>query len=298
MRVTDLLRSFSVLTIAVLAPPAALAVSLSGPIYEPFDYTTVDGVDTSDGDLNGNNGGTGFGAPPTAWVQTTPAADGAIVAGSLAGLVTSGNRLRMDAVPLNTNKQDPRGLGQSIDTGTLYFSFLTEKNNVSNRTINVAFFTGTTEKLGIGQYGTAAGTSNGNFAMVFLNSNPGNLIQNTTAPIAYGVDVPHLVIGRIDFNASGVNERVRFYIDPSSYTIEPAVPYLDNSGFDLGAIDIFRPFTGNTVATPLDAVSADFDEFRFDTTYAGVAVTGLIPEPSAALLGGCGLLALVGRRRR
>jgi len=286
---------------------SANADAYVGSAYEPFNYgTTVDAANpTTDASLTANDGGTGFNALGSPAVNTTAWGVGAtaqtgnvtVVGGSLAGpLGGQGNRARFEH-NAGTAATVGRPLGQTVNSGTLYFSYKTARNNDSFRTVNFALFNGTSERFGFGQYGVnPTSTSNGNLAGVFLNVNPGNLIQNPT-PIAYGTNVPHLIVGRIDFDFdpdNSSNDRVRIYVDPANLSNEAALtPYLDNGNFDLEAITAFRPFSGGTNADHPVGGSGDFDEIRFGTTFASVVV----PEPASL-----GLLAAAGgllvRRRR
>lgn len=277
---------------------AAQAAPYGGPAYEPFDYGTANDTanDTNDGDLISNTGGTGFGS--AAWASGVTSVN--INGGSLAytGVNSAGNRLRFDGA-LGTQNEF-RNVG-TVDSGSFYFSFLVSRNNTTNRTFNFALYSGTAstgEKFAVGQYGTATASSDGNFAMSFLNN---GTILTSSSPIAVGTGVTHLVVGRLDFDASGTNERVRIYIDPSATGGEPATPYLDGiSPLDLGSFDNIRPFAGNTLTTgnAFQAVSADFDEIRLGTSYAAVVPIG-VPEPSVLGLFGVGALAVArGRRRR
>src|SRR4051794_15533040 len=179
-----------------------------GTAYEPFDYgTAVDAANpTTDGNLAANSGGFGFNAVGSSVLANTTAWGGAgvpaqsgsttILSPSLSGLIgpSTGNRAAFEGVAA-TGGTAGRGLGQSIDTGSLYFSYLTDRNTTSLRTVNFSLFPGTTEKFSFGQYGTATAgtTTDGNFAGVFLNTNPGNLITNPT-PVNYGDNITHLVI--------------------------------------------------------------------------------------------------------
>jgi hypothetical protein len=191
--------------------------------------------------------------------------------------------------------------GQLIDSGTLYFSYLTKRNNDTLRTTSLSFFgpaVGTTapanrpERLAIGQIGTAGATdsmTNGNIGLFFNNG-----------PQPAGV-VTHLIVGRIDWNAAG-NETVTLWVDPADVTSEPVVPYIQTSAFELTSINSIRLFSGNLAAAIVGppaqpakpAVSADFDEIRLGTTWDSV----IIPEPSALALTLMSAALLGGLRRR
>src|ERR1043166_253654 len=95
------------------------------------------------------------------------------------------------------------------------------KNTDPIRTMNLAFFNGTTERFAVGQIGAAAGNTAGNIGLLMNNSNPGGLVQNTVNPIAMGVGVTHLTIGRIDWNPAGF-ETVTLWVDPTNVTSEAA----------------------------------------------------------------------------
>jgi hypothetical protein len=213
----------------------------------------------------------------------------------------SGNKLTLDAVTANQTQNTGRTLGgQTIDSGTTYFSLLMSKNNDSIRTINLAFFNGTTERFAVGQIGATAGNSAGNIGLLMNNSNPGGLITNAS-PIAMGVGLTHLLIGRIDWNPTGF-ETVSLWVDPSNVTSEALAgsTYLSTSGFELTAITGIRPFVGNAATVggnPVTAVSANFDEFRLGGTWESVTA---VPEPGTAVLVGLGAIgfALALRRQK
>src|SRR5581483_9615701 len=79
-----------------------------------------------------------------------------------------GNTATEDASAANATNNVSRLIGQTIDSGTLYFSFLMQRNNTTLRTTNISFFgpsVGTTapsnvpERVSIGQIGASSGTS-------------------------------------------------------------------------------------------------------------------------------------------
>jgi hypothetical protein len=207
----------------------------------------------------------------------------------------------LDAVTLNASQNIGRALGgQTIDSGTTYFSLLMSKNTDTIRTMNWAFFNGTSERFAVGQIGAVAGNTAGNIGLLMNNSNPAGLIQSGT-PIAMGLGVTHLVIGRIDWNPSGF-ETVSIWVDPSDVTTEGAAGsiYASTSGFELTAITGVRPFVGNNV-TGINAISANFDEFRIGGSWESVTSISVVPEPPSGVLMGLGAilsLALTLRRQK
>jgi hypothetical protein len=303
--------------IAFGAASQAGAALMAGAMHEPFDYAAA----TQFGANSANNGGqgwnlTGTTAPNAAtanWGATgIPGAHGGSAAAKTAttpGLVStaigylpaSGNKLTLDATLANQSNNIGRLLGgQAVDAGTLYFSFLTEKNNDTQRTINFAFFnTPSSERLAIGQI-SGTNSTGGNFGALFLNNNATNL-RFAANPIAYGVGVTHLVVGKIEFNAAGVNEAVTFWVDPADVTTEAAAgaAYFTNSEFDLAGITTIRPFVGNNSGA-FNAVSADFDEIRLGGNWASVTTDAVpaIPEPATGLLLAIGGLTLAGTRAK
>lgn len=289
---------------------ASLAATVAGSMQEAFDYPDATPFINSS-TLNGGGGwnATGTAAPNDAaanWGSILNAGNNrtatspGLTYSATGYLPGSGNKLTLDAAAANATQNIGRTLGgQTIDTGSTYFSLLMSKNNDTIRTVNWAFFNGTTERFAVGQIGAAAGNTGGNIALLMNNSNPAGLVQNTVSPIAMGVGVTHLIVGRIDWNATG-NETVSLWVDPTDVTSEglAGATYLSTSGFELTAITGVRPFVGNT-AGALTAVSANFDEFRLGGTWQSVTSLAVVPEPTSAALAGLGIsMALVLRRRK
>ena len=291
----------------------ASAAAISGSMYEPFNYPAGTQLTTN----SGQNGGTGWNAngdsspnPATSeWGDPTAGNASGITGGSAAAkTITSstlsfagatgypttgqGNKFNLNAVLANQNNNIGRPLGgQTIDSGSTYFSFLVRKNTADTiRTYNLGFFGGSaSERFAVGQIGTGSGNTGGNIALLMNNTNPGGLVQSAT-PIASGTGITHLVVGRIDWNAGGF-ETVSLWVDPANVTTEAAAgaAYASTSGFELTSINAIRPFAGNntTIAGQIaTAVEVDFDEIRFGGSWASVTTDPLpiVPEPCSLAL--------------
>jgi hypothetical protein len=297
------------------------AAALQGAMHESFDYAdTTQFVNPA-----GPNGGQGWNPNGIANANFAAANWGFNINGGTApfrtatspGLTSSatgylagtGNKLTLDASSATQNTGRLLGT-QVIDSGTTYFSMLLSKSNDTIRTMNFAFFGGSsgtaagTERFALGQVGATAGNSGGNIALLMNNSNPAGLIQSTTSPIAMGVGVSHLIVGRIDWNAAGF-ETVSIWVDPADVTTEAAAgaAYLSTNAFELTSINAIRPFAGNSASVgggTVPGIVANFDEVRLGSSWE--LVTSLpvpVPEPSSACLAGLlGLVATAIRRKK
>jgi uncharacterized protein YjbI with pentapeptide repeats len=293
----------------------ASAAVMWGRAYEPFDYPDSPAPANQIIAANNLNGGTGwnFGGVdlPNATISNW---DNPVVLPSASGQSTGrtitspgltytalgypesvGNKATVDAVA-DTNRVF-RHIGQLVDNGTFYFSFLTERNNDTLRTTQLAFFGpangivgtpgNTPERVAIGQIGVAtagAGGTNGNFGLLINNVNTATNssgVVNALNPIPYGTNVTHLVVGRVDFNPVG-NETFTLYVDPTDVTAEPDTPYIQTSAFELTSVNSIRLFSGNAatingIANP--AASADFDEIRISSSWSDLFSN--VPVPLA-----------------
>ncbi len=309
----------------------ASAAVISGALYESFNYAPGSQVSTSSG-LNGGSGWNSTGdfnlanAVTSQWGDPSTGAPGntnglaggsaaakTIAAGTLSysgatgyPIMGQGNRFDMNAALANQSNNIGRPLGgQTIDSGTTYFSFLVRKNTPDSiRTYNLAFFNTNSERFAVGQIGTSSGNTGGNIALLMNNQNPAGLVQAAT-PIASGTGITHLIIGRIDWNAGG-NETVSLWVDPTDVTTEVAAGpvYVSTSGFELTALTGIRPFVGNNATIAgfnATAVDVDFDEIRLGGSWASVTTDPLpiVPEPGTCVLVTlAGVVCCFGLRRR
>ena len=311
---------------ALLGSASAFGAAYVGSAYEGFDYTPSG---TQIATSAGFNGGTGWNATGDSG-QANTTTWGVLASGTIRNIHTTGldysgpgypGETGLSATVAGTGSAGAnvgRDFGQSVDSGTFYFSYLTQKTVDTVRTLNLSFFSGTNERLAIGQIannlnlrnpdGSVDGTTTpnqGHFAALVSNSQNNAAFNgdNTSAtPVSYALGTTFLVVGKIEFGyASGVEDKLTLYINPSSLTDEGLVtPYLEVSVNDFGSISAFRIFAGGNQTSPsvFNASGGIFDEIRLSTTYTGV--TGAIPEPSsfAALAGLAGLAFAATRRRR
>ncbi len=281
-------------------------------MQENFDY----GAGTQFVNTTGPNGGqgwnlTGDSSPNSAtsnWGQSLNGGAAANRTATSPGLTYSatgylaatGNKLTLDAVNNTTSSQNtgrPLG-GQTIDTGTTYFSLLMQKDVDTVRTMNWAFFNGSSERVTVGQTGANSGGvtngSNGNICVIFQNQNPSGIRMGAN-PIPMGVGITHLILGRIDWDAAG-NDTFTMWVDPTDVTSEAAAAsalYYNGAEFDIGAITHVRPFMGNLASNPTVAGNVgDYDEFRIGGTWESVTSQTVVPEPASILSGIVGALGL------
>jgi hypothetical protein len=302
----------------------AFAGAIVGSMSEPFNYDAGTLFPNTGGTPNGGTGWNTTGdfnqANTAGWgtgTQNNGAAAGTNRTATSPGLSYTatgyangtGNKLTLDSVTPNSSESMSRLLGgQTIDSGSTYFSVLMRRDSDSLRTMNMAFFslvgTTSTEQLTVGQIGASVGGvltgSNGKIALIYKNTNPGGIKPST---VDMGLGVTHLIIGRIDWNTDigGTLETVTAWVDPTDVTTELAAAsakFYTGTDFDLTNVSFVRPFTGNTAATTPSTppVTGSYDEIRVGGTWDSV-VNPVVPEPASFALIGIGALGLLARRR-
>jgi hypothetical protein len=294
-----------------VATPLALGQYVSSA-YDSFDYA----AGTTIGSTTPLGGGTGF---TSDWgsVLTSAGVAATINSGGLSypGLTSSGNHITVGngTAALNVG----RGFSTAVvDSGSFYFSYLVQKTVDTLRSTNFAFFSGTNERVAIGQIannqtisGGPGSPNSGDFVVLVSNAQGGvgtAGVYTAANPISFAVNQTFLVVGKIDFNVEdSARDRLTVYINPSSLTSELGlVPYLVVDNTDFGGLNNFRMFAGGNQTATIGGVSqtfpgviTNFDEVRFGTSYS--SVISVIPEPStyAALFGGLALGLVLLRRR-
>lgn len=240
---------------------------------------TYEGFDYSEGSVADRSGGTGWTGAWTA-VGTAPATV-QTTSLSYSTLETAGNKVYLSPT---SNTSGASRTFANLDSGTVYMSFLGNLDE-GIRFFGFRLFDGETERAFVGK---RQGLS------VWELTSPGASLGPTTTAVT--LDTTFFFVLRIDFNASGSNERLRLYMNPTVGATEPGTASADiisASSFQINKLDLAAGFTSGTNTT----ARGWFDEIRIGTTYADVTP---VPEPTTGVLIGAGiaLLAILRRLKR
>lgn len=314
--------------IHLMKPTAALRLSLAltgasllaissahsaAVVYESFQFSPPDTT------LTGNPGGTGLSGNWTVAstaTQTSNLTYGSLVTSDSAilasGYNTSSARVGIGASTLSGLLSDSGGLWMSFlyrygssATNTRFAiglgdSYLSANGNLFDEDSNAA-----TAEQAIG-FAAVYNTGNGDIPMIWdsntydggnINGDPTFVTPPTTNPgltsgsaAGYGLnptsDTTYLIVLHAQWGADGsTNDTVTLYTPGADLTLgAPVATYqaiVSQDSFD-------------TLFFTADQTIGTLDEIRIGASYADVAP---IPEPSVALLGGFGLVALLRRRR-
>lgn len=198
MTIPRTLRATALLALLSTAP--AFGAAYQGLAHDNFDYTVGFSPDAT------LNGGTGWNATGEATLANTALwATGANLTASGTRTIANGSiEFSATGYPAGTGNsllvtgvgQIGRAFAQTVDSGTFYFSYLTQKTVDQVRTVNFSLF-GTNERLAFGQIAnnvntrdpdgvwlSGAGANSGSF--VALLSNVANSpVAAVTDPTSY-----------------------------------------------------------------------------------------------------------------
>ncbi|WAC18893.1 hypothetical protein OVA24_16805 [Luteolibacter sp. SL250] len=273
--------------------PAALLSVLLAPlasatltIQESFSYTAGQ-------NLGGQNGGTGFNA---AWNAGT---DHDIAAASLSypassPLTASGGSVQVASGLNNSNisrtiHTDSR---MNLATGGLQFysSILMSIGEVGQAAA-IQFTDNTNIRWAYGI------TTGGNF---FISVDPGATSQRTESTFTAAPGTTYLLVASLRTNTGSSGSDQVFlsvYSPDETITVPAADTDWDISASGGSSVTLSQIRLPVSNAPDLDPASfIRIDEFRVGTTFQDV--TGVIPEPTAALLSAFALIPLLSRRTR
>jgi len=283
-------RKLLCLTVVILTLAAAGTAQATLSAYDGFNYTAGNS-------LVGQNGGSGWGG---AWASsggdTTWTAGGTGLtyhdAVNNLDLQVSGGCGIGSSTATNWFTE-PRTLGTSISSGTLYLSQLLYFTNDENgKGPHYIALKGTSSAMA---YISPAWGGTNYWRLCVRNQSGSDTVSSSTSYYAKAGET-HFVVMKIEFDANGVNEKVSMYLDPA-LNAEPSTPLFSINTVNIGTVGgwefLLRGSSGNT-----DTVHAD--EIRIGTTWADVAPVA-VPEPSTIALlasGLVGLLAYAWRKRK
>lgn len=244
---------------------ATVCIGLGSPVHaavivqEGFSYT--------DGALAGNSGGTGD------W-------GGAWAVSSGTGGDVSGNALETDVTDW-----DSRSVSTTFNTvggpDDLYFAATFTKTGADTSYalwVEIANAAGVNTGTGI-QFGLVD-----DIFSLRRSNQPGGDVGSYTL----GATVE--LVGKIEFNTSGVNESITLWVNPTD--VETSAISLSRTDYDVGWVTPTHVTAGNFV---LGSGTGVIDDIVLGTTWWDVSA---VPEPSSAALLGLGGLALIFRRRK
>ena len=283
-------------TSLIAASLAAFATSANGAalIYEPFAQDTSGGTDTA---LAGKAGGTGL----NTWAEDGSSSDIQPEGLSYGNLQHTGGELNMignnhDAYVTTTSAIGDAGL---LDDGaTLWFSFMYSKTNSNGGNEKGSFSFGS-ERIDSAYNGSnminggnaiGAYIAEGGTAQAASWNGDGNF-SGGTGSAATANDTSYMIVGQINWGATlSDDEMITLYFQDTSNlgTLSSSISTRSMTGVDQTQFDTISMGTHQSLGT------ITYDEIRFGATFADVST---VPEPSAALLGALGVLALLRRRR-
>jgi hypothetical protein len=293
------LTSISSATIAAITLAGLGSASAAVLTTESFGYTSAANV-------TGQTGGSGWRTPVASFPWATVGTTGTVatsglsytainasytafassgLAGNYGGALQNQRLLAIDTGGV----YDTAGLrgagnfiGGSTVTGTLWGSYMVGASvwgtgSGPQMLYNLGSTAGTGTQASIRQTGAGSAIS--------LTDQSGNSIGATgsIATSSLSITVPNLIVFRYQFNGTS-DDTFNVWLNPTAASDTASIT-ATQANFILN-LPTFRSVNANG--------SLVFDEVRFGTTFLSVVP---IPEPSSALLGGLGVLALLRRRR-
>ena len=226
-----------------------------------------------DGALSGNNGGTGWG-------------------GAWAGAGTVASQQNQTATSAFGNRAISTSFVGS-PTDPLYFSALFTKTGGDN---TFALWLEISDNAATNDNDARIGLVDSQFSVQMEG------IDNTSSNADFGTYTPGeqvLIVGKLEFNVSGANERLQIWVDPTDVETASLVS-AQLTGEDLGWVTPTHALTGNFV---LGGGVGLIDDIRIGSEWEDVgpfivAPSAPAPEPSTAILAVLGFVGLLGTRRR
>jgi hypothetical protein len=255
-----------------------------------------DGFNYSAGNVNGDNGGTGWSG---AWVSSTSPVYATVVTGTTLSYAGGSISVGGSGTALNITGGSDGALNRSF-VGTasgseIYFSFLFQAVAGSGDEFFHFYLGDSADRFnsgGIGDFYTAAGDTH-----FGARVNNGTTDTTTASSVSYTLGATYLLVGRLSTDgatgAAGEIDQVQLWVNPTSLTPGTASATVNASiGLTLAALDVFSTRTVNFAGTDQILI----DELKIGTDFASVVTP--VPEPSAAALATVGGMVVLFRRRK
>lgn len=257
--------------------------------YDGFDYPI--------GNLHGQNGGTGWASPWGTVVSNLTVESPGL---THPGLASTGNRANVQGAAFRTinvtsaaaNGVPMTGAFIGAPSTSVWISVVAQVPNPNLSQFNVVVF----------QQG--AGSPGGSGERAFIGVPFSNFSGGTTYwGVGYGVgggansstvsaSLQRLLVGRVDFSATGIGGTVRLWLNPTIGATPPS---------DASAVAVLATPGGFGRSLYFDRMELSsnstflVDELRIGTTWADVVP---VPEPHTVAWLGLGAACLLARRRR
>lgn len=261
---------------------------------DSFGYTTTDGQASNTNNLEGNNGGTGFGS---AYVEANKFD---VTAGSLSfgSLATSGNSIITSEDGTNFDGQTGfaiRELSNTLGDGDTFWASYLFTTEAAGQFGNISFLDNAAAVVGSGDlpneifnFGYANEFESGGTDQFGIQDFAGGL--GISSSVDVNANTTYFITIKAELTSGG--DTVELFIDPDPSAGAPTVADATISGADLGTLDGIR-FNANSEQA---SAQTTFDEFRLGDNFGDVSP---IPEPSAyALIAGVLGLGFAALRRR
>jgi hypothetical protein len=252
-----------------------------------------DGFDYAAGNVDGQNGGTGWN---TAWVASTSPVNASVVSGTT--LAYSGGAIAISGsgTALRIRGGGDGALNRSFvgtsTGGEIYFSLLLQSSSGSGDEFFNFFLSEDPDRLNSGGFGDLITTSGD--ARFGVRVNDGTTDISAASSISYETGTTYLLVGRLSTDGtSGVSENMidqaELWINPTSLIAgSPNATVNASTGLTVADFVYFSSRMVN-LSSPDEVL---VDELRIGTDFASVVS---VPEPSAVcllFLAGASLFAL------
>lgn len=253
--------------------------------YDDFAYSA--------GNVNGDNGGTGW---SSAWVSSASSVYASVVTGTALAYTGGSISVSGSGTALSIIGGGDGALNRSfVGTGAgseVFFSFLFQSVVGSGDEFFHFYLSNDADRFnsgGIGDFNSGAADSR-----FGARINDGTTDTTVSSSISYVTGSTYFLVGRLSTDgsggAAGEIDRVELWVNPTSLSLGTASATADDAmGLTIADLDVFSSRMVNFAGT---------DQVLIDELRIGTDIASVVPEPSAGMLVLLGGLFLLARRRK